>query len=116
MRCLLAILLALAFAQPASAQQDASLEEQLHAVAAGYQGKIAAVSRRGLVPRSHADFDPAPVEASEVPGGNVRSIWRWLRRRSAEVGWRAAVDSLAAELGLSLIAYYTGPSAGRAVE
>jgi len=41
MRCLLAILLALAFAQPASAQQDASLEEQLHAIAAGYQGKIA---------------------------------------------------------------------------
>ena len=41
MRCLLAILLALAFAGPASAQQDADLEAQLQAVAAGYQGKIA---------------------------------------------------------------------------
>jgi uncharacterized NAD(P)/FAD-binding protein YdhS len=62
--------------------------------AAGYGGKILAVSRRGLVPRSHADFEPAPAQQSELPGGNVRSIWRWLRRRSAEVGWRAAVDSL----------------------
>ena len=62
--------------------------------AAGYSGKILAVSRRGLIPRSHADFDPAPVEAGEVPHGNVRTLWRWLRLRAAEVGWRAAVDSL----------------------
>jgi uncharacterized NAD(P)/FAD-binding protein YdhS len=62
--------------------------------AAGYSGKILAVSRRGLIPRSHADFDPAPVEAGEVPHGNVRTLWRWLRRRAAQVGWRAAVDSL----------------------
>ena len=41
MRCLRAILLALAFALPASAQQDADLEGQLQAVLAGYQGKIA---------------------------------------------------------------------------
>jgi uncharacterized NAD(P)/FAD-binding protein YdhS len=61
---------------------------------AGYSGTILAVSRRGLVPRSHAEFDAAPVEAGDVPSGSVRSIWRWLRRRSAEVGWRAAVDSL----------------------
>jgi uncharacterized NAD(P)/FAD-binding protein YdhS len=62
--------------------------------AAGYSGKILAISRRGLIPRSHADFDPAPVEAGEVPHGNVRTLWRWLRRRAAQVGWRAAVDSL----------------------
>jgi uncharacterized NAD(P)/FAD-binding protein YdhS len=62
--------------------------------AAGYSGKILAVSRRGLIPRSHADFDPAPVEAGEVPHGNVRTLWRWLRQRAAQVGWRAAVDSL----------------------
>jgi uncharacterized NAD(P)/FAD-binding protein YdhS len=62
--------------------------------AAGYGGKILAISRRGLIPRSHADFDPAPVEAGEVPHGNVRTLWRWLRRRAAQVGWRAAVDSL----------------------
>jgi uncharacterized NAD(P)/FAD-binding protein YdhS len=62
--------------------------------AAGHHGKIVALSRRGLIPRSHADFDPAPVDLDEVPLGSVRGLWRWLRRRSAEVGWRAAVDSL----------------------
>jgi uncharacterized NAD(P)/FAD-binding protein YdhS len=62
--------------------------------AAGYEGKILAISRRGLVPRAHAEFKPAPVDAQELPHGNLRSLARWLRRRSAEVGWRAAVDSL----------------------
>lgn len=61
---------------------------------AGFQGRIVALSRRGLAPRAHADFEPAPVNEGEVPKGSVRSLWRWLRRRSAEVGWRAAVDSL----------------------
>jgi uncharacterized NAD(P)/FAD-binding protein YdhS len=61
---------------------------------AGHQGKIIALSRRGLIPRSHADFDPAPVELREVPQGSVRALWRWLRKRSAKVGWRAAIDSL----------------------
>ena len=62
--------------------------------AAGHQGAIVALSRRGLVPRGHADFEPAPVEQDEVPQGGLRAMWRWLRKRSAEVGWRAAVDSL----------------------
>ena len=62
--------------------------------AAGYRGRIVALSRRGQIPRSHADFEPAPVEAEEVPHGTLRGLWRWLRKRSAEVGWRAAVDSL----------------------
>jgi uncharacterized NAD(P)/FAD-binding protein YdhS len=60
---------------------------------AGHRGRIVALSRRGLIPRSHADFDPAPVERDELPQG-LRGLFRWLRRRSAEVGWRAAVDSL----------------------
>ena len=62
--------------------------------AAGHRGKIVALSRRGLIPHSHADYQPAPVEAHEVPSGDLRALFRWLRRRSAEVGWRAAVDSL----------------------
>ncbi|MEA3078947.1 MAG: hypothetical protein QOF05_355, partial [Sphingomonadales bacterium] len=61
--------------------------------AAGHQGRIIALSRRGLIPRAHADFDPAPVDYDQVPGG-LRGMFRWLRRRSAEVGWRAAIDSL----------------------
>jgi uncharacterized NAD(P)/FAD-binding protein YdhS len=62
--------------------------------AAGHRGKIIALSRRGLIPRTHADFDPAPVELKDVPSGSVRGLLRWLRRRSAQIGWRAAVDSL----------------------
>jgi uncharacterized NAD(P)/FAD-binding protein YdhS len=62
--------------------------------AAGHHGRIVALSRRGQVPRSHGDYEPAPVEADEVPHGRVGAIWRWLRRRSADRGWRAAVDSL----------------------
>jgi len=61
--------------------------------AAGHQGRIVALSRRGLVPRSHADFDPAPIERDELPSG-LRGTFRWLRKRSAQVGWRSAVDSL----------------------
>jgi uncharacterized NAD(P)/FAD-binding protein YdhS len=61
---------------------------------AGHRGRIVALSRRGLVPRSHADFEPAPVEREEIPEGKVRPLWRWLRQRSAQVGWRAAIDSL----------------------
>jgi uncharacterized NAD(P)/FAD-binding protein YdhS len=62
--------------------------------AAGFRGNIVALSRRGLAPRAHSDFEPAPVEEREVPKGSVRTLWRWLRRRGAEVGWRAAIDSL----------------------
>ncbi|MGN6058734.1 MAG: FAD/NAD(P)-binding protein [Sphingomicrobium sp.] len=61
---------------------------------AGHRGQIFALSRRGLAPRGHADFDPAPVEQEEVPSGSLRQLWRWLRRQAAQVGWRAAVDSL----------------------
>lgn len=62
--------------------------------AAGHRDRIVALSRRGLVPRSHADFESAPVELGDVPQGSLRALWRWLRRRGAEVGWRAAIDSL----------------------
>jgi uncharacterized NAD(P)/FAD-binding protein YdhS len=61
--------------------------------AAGHKGRIVALSRRGLVPRAHADFKPAPVDRDDLPRG-LRAMFRWLRRRSAEVGWRAAIDSL----------------------
>ena len=63
--------------------------------AAGHRGRIVGLSRRGLIPRGHSnDMVPAPVEADEVPFGHVGTLWRWLRKRGAEVGWRAAVDSL----------------------
>ncbi len=65
-----------------------SLDEARHS------GRIVALSRRGQAPRAHAEFEPAPVELGDVPRGSVTALWRWLRRRGAEVGWRTAVDSL----------------------
>lgn len=61
---------------------------------AGHRGRVLAVSRRGKIPLSQGRDDSAPIEWEEVPEPRVREIARWLRRRSAEVGWRAAVDSL----------------------
>lgn len=58
------------------------------------RGRITALSRRGLVPRAHADHGVAPVTLEEVPLGSLKRLWRWLLNRGAAVGWRAAVDSL----------------------
>ena len=62
--------------------------------AAGHRGRITALSRRGLIPHAHADHVPAPVELYELPKGSARGLLRWLRKRAASEGWRAAVDSL----------------------
>jgi uncharacterized NAD(P)/FAD-binding protein YdhS len=62
--------------------------------ATGHRGRITALSRRGLIPHAHADHTPTPVELYEVPKGSARNLLRWLRKRAARVGWRAAVDSL----------------------
>ena len=62
--------------------------------AAGHSGRIVAVSRRGQTPLAHADFEPSPVAVDQLPLGTLTGMWRWLRRRSAEVGWQAAIDSL----------------------
>lgn len=61
---------------------------------AGHRGKITALSRRGLAPRSHSASDAAPVEYDGLPTGSVRALLSWLRDRSSKVGWRAATDSL----------------------
>jgi uncharacterized NAD(P)/FAD-binding protein YdhS len=58
------------------------------------RGRITAVSRRGLIPRAHAEHGVAPVTMEEVPQHSLRRLWRWLLNRGAAVGWRAAVDSL----------------------
>ena len=61
---------------------------------AGHQGRILALSRRGQIPRAHDEFKPVQVDEEEIPHGRLGPMWRWLRRRSSEVGWRAAIDSL----------------------
>jgi uncharacterized NAD(P)/FAD-binding protein YdhS len=61
---------------------------------AGHKGRILALSRRGLVPKSHESYEPVPAEMDELPGGNVRQLLDWLRQRSHAGGWRAAIDAL----------------------
>ena len=66
----------------------------LSLAAAGHQGRILALSRRGKIPlRNNGDAD-STVEWSELPKPRIRAIAQWLRRRSSEFGWRSAVDSL----------------------
>jgi uncharacterized NAD(P)/FAD-binding protein YdhS len=62
--------------------------------ASGFSGDIVAISRRGLIPRSHSDFQPAPIDDRDLPRGRLSCVTRWLRQRARDVGWRAAVDSL----------------------
>jgi len=61
--------------------------------AAGYRGLAVALSRRGQVPLAHSAFEPAPVSRQEIPT-RLGPLFRWLRERSAQVGWRAAIDSV----------------------
>lgn len=62
--------------------------------AAGHMGQIIALSRRGKIPLTNENSIASPIEWGEAPEPSVRKIAKWLRRRSAEVGWIAAVDSL----------------------
>ncbi len=65
--------------------------------AAGHRGPITAVSRRGLLPRSHSaprTSNLSPPSLAELPLA-VTSLCRWIRSRSeAEGDWRMAVDCL----------------------
>jgi uncharacterized NAD(P)/FAD-binding protein YdhS len=58
------------------------------------RGRIVALSRRGLAPRSHAEHGVAPVGLEQIPQGSLRGLWRWLLNHAAAVGWRAAMDSI----------------------
>ncbi|MBW6528941.1 FAD/NAD(P)-binding protein [Sphingomonas sp. RHCKR7] len=60
---------------------------------AGFRGRILALSRRGLVPRPHADGAPRPG-LSERPGATLSALVRAVRDRAEGIGWRAAVDEL----------------------
>ncbi|WP_157218087.1 FAD/NAD(P)-binding protein [Flavisphingomonas formosensis] len=63
--------------------------------ARGFRGRIVALSRRGLLPLAHA-AEPGPQHAplAERPRDTGAALLRSVRRRAAEIGWRAAVDEL----------------------
>jgi uncharacterized NAD(P)/FAD-binding protein YdhS len=60
--------------------------------ARGFKGRIVALSRRGLTPRAHAAVAASTLDTR--PPTDAIGLLRHVRARSAEVGWRAAVDEL----------------------
>lgn len=60
--------------------------------ARGFRGRIIALSRRGLLPRTHGDVVPAPL--AERPLGPMSALLRQVRAAARTAGWRAAVDAL----------------------
>jgi len=60
----------------------------------GHRGKILALSRRGLAPRSHADNRSAHHGTHSMAPMGLSQLVRWVRHSAAEIGWRAAIDSL----------------------
>lgn len=59
---------------------------------AGFRGRILALSRRGLLPHASQQVGARPLDWA--PPARLRALFRELRRRSAESGWRSAVDGL----------------------
>jgi uncharacterized NAD(P)/FAD-binding protein YdhS len=62
--------------------------------AAGHRGRIVAISRRGKLPLPGGPHDPIAVDRDQAPSPKVREIAGWLRRRSGDMDWRSAIDSL----------------------
>ena len=58
----------------------------------GEDRRLTALSRRGLLPRSHASAEPARL--ARGPLNTAGAATRTLRRHADQVGWRGAVDSI----------------------
>jgi len=61
--------------------------------ARGFRGRIVALSRRGLLARSHGEASGAK-RLAERPPVAATALLGAVRRRSEEIGWRGAVDEL----------------------
>ncbi|MET0361133.1 MAG: FAD/NAD(P)-binding protein [Sphingobium sp.] len=59
----------------------------------GFQGKIIALSRRGLRPRGHASVGPVADKADRPSLDGSRLVGH-VRKRAKDVGWRTAIDEL----------------------
>ena len=66
----------------------------------GHRSQILSISRRGLLPRDHAQTRPLPVDLADLPlGAPMSAVTQWLRglARMAECRggtWRDAVDGV----------------------
>lgn len=60
----------------------------------GFGGRIIALSRRGLLPRCHADAGGDWERLTERPVASPAHLLRRVRKRADAIGWRHAVDEL----------------------
>lgn len=61
--------------------------------ARGHRGPILALSRRGLLPRAHADIGPV-VDPQPLPTARGSALVAHVRKRARTVGWHHAIDEL----------------------
>jgi uncharacterized NAD(P)/FAD-binding protein YdhS len=70
--------------------------------AAGHQGRVAAISRRGLLPRPHGHFlDDVDILDGETAPNTALGLLRLVRRRIRQyesLGWQPAVDGVRFQL------------------
>lgn len=59
----------------------------------GFEGRVIALSRRGLLPRRHAD-GPPPERLRERPATVASALLHEVRARAGADGWRQAVDGM----------------------
>lgn len=71
-----------------------AIDAALTLEASGFEGRIKAISRRGMVPRPHEREVAVVPELEERPSGGLAEITRIARRNARRIGWQAAVDQL----------------------
>ncbi len=62
--------------------------------ATGFRGRIVALSRRGLAPRTHGLTEPVATPPEAALPSHCAAMLRRVRARSGEVGWHHAVHEL----------------------
>jgi uncharacterized NAD(P)/FAD-binding protein YdhS len=62
--------------------------------ARGFDGRLIALSRRGLLPRAHGEAGLSSAALVERPTMGASDLLRSVRARARYVGWRASVDEV----------------------
>jgi uncharacterized NAD(P)/FAD-binding protein YdhS len=71
-----------------------AIDAALSLDASGFRGTILALSRRGLVPRSHSHEPEAVPPRQEDVASTAANLLVQIRERASAIGWRGAVDQL----------------------
>ncbi len=66
----------------------------LRLASSGFEGKIVAMSRRGLRPHRHVDGLPPAPPVLAKPAPELSTLVQWVRQAAQNADWRLAVDSI----------------------